>query len=297
MRKVSKELALLPSFRQQLQWFRNPAFTLSLCITITSAVAAENPPVNAVDFAHEVLPILKRSCYTCHSGSNPDSGYLLDHRTRAHSGGESRRQAIVPHKPDESSLFIRVSSNDADKRMPPEDADVPSLTSEEIETLRRWIQEGPMWPDEFAGEIENEQSWWSLQRLTNRAIPSSSSDVNPIDVFVAEKHAEHGLDFSPEADPRTLFRRTWYSLTGLPPTTDDIERFVRDESGYEAALDELLSSPRYGEHWARHWLDIANYADTHGNDHDYFRPNAWPYRDYVIASLNEDKPYRRFVQE
>jgi len=143
---------------------------------------------------------------------------------------------------------------------------------------------------------------WSLTPLVKPAVPAGAS--HPIDAFIRSKLAEHRLAPSPAADPRTLLRRLSYDLTGLPPTAEEMEEFVeasrsspRPDALVAAQVERLLASPRHGEHWARHWLDVANYADTQGNDHDYARPNAWPYRDYVIQALNEDRPYARFVQE
>ncbi len=143
---------------------------------------------------------------------------------------------------------------------------------------------------------------WSLTPLVKPPVPTLAS--HPIDAFIHARLAGQRLAPSPAADPRSLLRRLSYNLTGLPPTPEEVEAFVeatrdsgRSDRVYVAEVDRLLASPRYGEHWARHWLDVANYADTHGNDHDYARPNAWPYRDYVIRSLNEDHPYARFVQE
>ena len=143
---------------------------------------------------------------------------------------------------------------------------------------------------------------WSLTPLARPVVPGGA--VHPIDAFVRAKLAERKLVPSPRADARTLLRRLSHDLTGLPPTAEEVEAFVRSSSGsdaspgaYAAQVDRLLASPRYGEHWARHWLDVANYADTHGNDHDFARPDAWPYRDYVIRALNDDRSYARFVQE
>ncbi|MFT5131465.1 MAG: hypothetical protein ACI8W8_005101 [Rhodothermales bacterium] len=140
---------------------------------------------------------------------------------------------------------------------------------------------------------------WALQPLKSPSLPTIAGAVNPIDAFVRARLTEHGIPPALAADSATLIRRLSYDLTGLPPTQAELRGFVAQKSpgAYEKLVERLLASPRYGEHWARHWLDVANYADTHGNDHDYARPNAWPYRDYVIASLNADKPYARFVQE
>jgi hypothetical protein len=145
--------------------------------------------------------------------------------------------------------------------------------------------------------VESARTHWSLTPLVKPAVPGSAA--NPIDAFVRAKLADKKLASSPEADRRTLIRRLSYDLTGLPPTQEELEAFLADKGAkaYEQLVARLLASPRYGEHWARHWLDVANYADTHGNDHDYARPNAWHYRDYVIRAFNEDKPYSRFVEE
>lgn len=138
---------------------------------------------------------------------------------------------------------------------------------------------------------------WALSPLTKPAVPAAGT--HPIDALISAKLAEKNLAPSPEADRRTLLRRLSHDLTGLPPTPEALDTFLADRSAtaFETIVDRLLASPRYGEHWARHWLDVANYADTHGNDHDYARPNAWPYRDYVIRAFNDDKPYARFVRE
>ncbi|MFT5410809.1 MAG: hypothetical protein ACI9NC_003542 [Verrucomicrobiales bacterium] len=140
---------------------------------------------------------------------------------------------------------------------------------------------------------------WALQELEKPAVPAFADAPNAIDAFVRARLSARGITHSSEADRATLIRRLSYDLTGLPPTPTELATFVsdKDPSTYENLVARLLASPRYGEHWARHWLDVANYADTHGNDHDYLRPNAWPYRDYVIRSLNDDKPYQRFVRE
>jgi hypothetical protein len=140
---------------------------------------------------------------------------------------------------------------------------------------------------------------WSLQPLEKPVLPTAEGAATEIDAFVRAKLSKLGISHSPAADRATLIRRLSYDLTGLPPTQAELQAFVSDRAAlaYEKLVARLLASPRHGEHWARHWLDVANYADTHGNDHDYARPNAWPYRDYVIDSLNKDKPYARFVQE
>jgi len=152
-----------------------------------------------------------------------------------------------------------------------------------------------------AGAAPAEPVPWALRPLAKPTVPGTATNpiANPIDAFIRAKLAERNLTPAAPADRRTLLRRLSYDLTGLPPTSAEVSAFVTDPDAraYEKVVTRLLASPRYGEHWARHWLDVANYADTHGNDHDYIRPNAWPYRDYVIHAFNDDKPYTRFVQE
>ena len=269
-----------------------------LCCAAVSVLAFS--PVSAVarqvDFAREVRPILERSCFGCHGPEKQKSGYRLDVRDIALKGGDSGERAIVPHDSKASPLVRYVSGEDPDMLMPPKKSDVPQLTAEQVETLRAWIDAGPSWPDEFAG-AKDAKPHWSLVPLAKPAVPDGAA--NPIDAFIRAKLAEKKLAPSPEADRRTLIRRLSYDLTGLPPTPDEVEAFLadKDSRAFEMLVDRLLASPRHGEHWARHWLDVANYADTHGNDHDFARWNAWPYRDYVIRAFNDDKPYARFVQE
>ncbi len=246
------------------------------------------------DFAREVRPILQKHCYPCHGPKTQEGGLRLDIRSNALQGGESFGKSIVARNAVDSPLIQFVSREDADLQMPPEGE---RLSSAEIDVLTKWIDEGADWPDEFAGPTEGATPHWSLTPLRKPAVPSSTQ--NPIDAFIRAKLAERKLAPAPEADRRTIIRRLSYDLTGLPPTSEEAAAFIFDEDpqAYGKLVTRLLASPRYGEHWARHWLDVANYADTHGNDHDYARPNAWPYRDYVIAAFNDDKPYARFVQE
>ena len=159
-----------------------------------------------------------------------------------------------------------------------------------------WIEQGAK--DDSSGAIV-EQTWWSLRPLTRPAVPAHADARTPIDAFILDKLTANGLMPSKAADPRTLIRRVYYDLHGLPPSPDEMEAFVNDRSpdAYDKLIDRLLASPRYGERWARHWLDVIHYGDSHGYDKDKPRPNAWPYRDYVIRALNEDKPYARFIQE
>ena len=279
-------------------------WTTRLLLVLVGTTATANA---SVDYARDVRPILERRCYECHSSKKQQSGYRLDVRSIALRGGDSGEAAIVPHDAAASPLVRYVSGDAEGMQMPPEDSDIPRLTAEEIATLRAWIDAGPAWPDELAGETKDKLTWWSLRPLVRPDVPAISVGnapvAHPVDAFILAGLRKTGLTPSPPAEPRVLVRRLYYDLTGLPPTADEVEAFCQEchqvgpDVAYGRLVAELLDSPRYGEHWARHWLDLAAYADTHGNDHDFARPNAWPFRDYVIRALNEDKPYRRFVEE
>ena len=247
-----------------------------------------------VDYVREVRPVLEKHCYECHGSGNQEAGLRLDVKSAAFSGGESYGASIVAGNAMDSPIIQFVSREDADLQMPPDGA---RLSETEVATLTKWVDEGANWPDEFAGTTEVAHPQWSLKPLVKPTVPNGAA--NPIDAFTLAKLAEKNIATSPEADRRTLIRRLYYDLTGLPPTPEEVDSFMADHDGaaFEKLVSQLLASPRYGEHWARHWLDVANYADTHGNDHDYARTNAWPYRDYVIRAFNEDKPYARFIQE
>ncbi len=247
-----------------------------------------------IDFVRDVKPILQQHCVSCHGPDTKEGGLRVDIKSAAFRGGDTfGTTIIVAGRAEDSRLINFVSRGDADLQMPP---DGERLSKKEIGLLIKWVNEGAIWPEEFAGNKE-ETTHWSLTPLTKPAVPDGAA--HPIDAFVRAKLSSHGLTPSPQADRRTLIRRLSYELVGLPPQPEAVAEFVssQDPLAFEKLVAGLLASPRYGEHWARHWLDVANYADTHGNDHDYARFNAWPYRDYVIRSLNEDKPYSRFVEE
>ncbi|MBV8882067.1 MAG: DUF1549 domain-containing protein, partial [Planctomycetaceae bacterium] len=246
-----------------------------------------NAASEPVDFDRDIRPILKASCLKCHGAEGKPKGQLrLDLRAAAFRGGAGGK-AIVPGKSAESPLYKLLIDPDEDARMP---AKAPRLPDAQIELVKRWIDEGAVWPEDNAG---HEATHWSLRPFGRPAGAAS------IDGFIRAKLKEKGYEPSPEADRRTLLRRVTYDLIGLPPTPEELDAFLADAGAdaYEEVVDRLLASPRYGERWARHWLDAVHYADTHGHDQDRPRPNAWPYRDYVIRAFNDDKPYARFVEE
>jgi len=243
----------------------------------------------------EVAAVLLRRCYPCHSHAEGvmEAGLTLDSASGWLTGGDSG-PAVVPGKPEESLLVRAIRYEDENLQMPPDER----LPDEEAALLVRWIAEGAADPQPGLAPRQAAGDWWSLRPLVRPEVPAGSGR-NPVDAFIDATLAAKGLPKAPPADARTLIRRLSYDLVGLPPTPEQVASFVADErpDAYERLVDRLLADPRHGERWGRHWLDVARYADTHGNDHDFIRPNAWPYRDYVISSLNADKSYARFVEE
>lgn len=247
-----------------------------------------------------VAEILSRRCLSCHNDAEQKGEFSL--QTRA---AFLKADVVIPGDPDSSYLLDMIIASEGETAQMPKDSD--PLTKEEVSLIREWIQQGAVWDEGFTLQesVVDNFDWWSFQPLTRLTLPNLPDDTpkewrqNPIDAFILRKQIEKGLTHSPVAEKRVLIRRLTYDLTGLPPTPDEIDFFLNDESpqAYEKLVDRLLASPSYGEHWARHWLDVVKYADTCGYDKDKLRENAWPYRDYVIRSFNEDKPYSRFIQE
>lgn len=263
------------------------------CIAMLWSIAA--PSVFAkVDFAEEILPILKTHCYECHGAKKHESGFRVDVRDDAFKGGELGEKAIEPGDAAKSPLFRYANGDEPDLLMPPAKSGKARLNAEELDKLRRWINEGATWPDELAESPA--PLHWSFQPLTK---PSAPANTNAIDAFVQAKLTEKHLAPSPEADRRTLIRRLSFDLIGLPPTPEEIDSFVSDTASdaYERLVNRLLDSPHYGERWARHWLDAARYTESQGFEYDRLRDNAWHYRDYVIKAFNTDKPYDQFMRE
>lgn len=263
---------------------------------LTSLTLLSSSFATAVDFAREVRPLLEARCFDCHGPEKQKSGFRLDLRAPAMKGGSSG-PAIVAGKSGESPLIEHIiAPADDEKRMPPEG---DPLTAAEVDLLKRWIDAGAPWPDSLAGEDERLSHWaWQALSKTGEELLSASKG-HPVDVFIREKLSSAGLHLSAPADRRTLIRRLSFDLHGLPPAPEVVEAFVADPdpAAYEKLVDKLLASPHFGERFARHWLDLAHYADTHGFERDKRRDHAWRYRDYVIESFNKDKPYARFLRE
>ncbi|HEY7115751.1 MAG TPA: PSD1 and planctomycete cytochrome C domain-containing protein [Tepidisphaeraceae bacterium] len=278
-----------------------------LCITVARAVDIDvsvlPPPVDRrIDFLEDIRPLLSARCYQCHGPEKQKSNYRLDLKPYALKGGDVGVVPIVPGDSAHSPLIQYVSRIHPEISMPPKG---DPLTREEVAMLRAWIDQGARWPaDADKIRVADRSDWWSLKPIVRPSIPIVAPEDRPrvrnaIDAFTLAKLREKHLTPNPEADRRTLIRRVTFDLTGLPPTPDEVESFLADPDpqAYEKLVDRLLASPRYGERWARHWLDQAHYGDTHGYDKDKVRDHAWPYRDYVIRAFNQDKPYARFVKE
>lgn len=248
--------------------------------------AEELASSDEVDFERQIRPILAEKCLACH-GVDPETregGLRLDHREGALAGGDSESLAIVPGKPEESEFIRRVISTDEDERMPPPHSNLERLSAAEVALLQRWIVSG----------AEYTQHWAFVspvkQPLNHR--DSDSNAARAIDFFVSKKLASLGLTDSPAADPWQLCRRLYLDLIGLPPSPAELAAFERE--GYAATVDKLLGSQRFGEKWARSWMDAARYSDTNGYEKD-LRREQWIWRDWVIDAFNSDMPYDQFV--
>ncbi|MBV9467823.1 MAG: DUF1549 domain-containing protein, partial [Abitibacteriaceae bacterium] len=250
-----------------------------------------------VDFLTQVQPILASTCYSCH-GPDVHKGKLrLDVKDLAFAGGFSG-PAIVPGDSKKSYLMQRILGTGDEPRMPLNHA---PLTPEQIATIRTWIDQGAQWPDSASTSATKTEQHWAFVKPVHYTPPAVKTPAwvrNPIDNFVLARLEKDGLQPSATADRATLIRRVSLDLTGLPPTPEEVDAFIADKSpnAYEKVVDRLLASPHYGEQWGRHWLDIARYADTNGYEKDRAR-TIWPYRDWVINSINADMPFDEFTIE
>lgn len=251
-----------------------------IAVSLVGHAAASAAPV---DFQRDVQPLFAEHCAECHGvdAANRKSGLRLDVRDAALKGGDSGAAAIVPTKPDESELIRRITSTDPDAVMPPPSHNKP-LSAKEIEILRQWVADGAKYA-----------SHWAFTPPVKASIPDVGAP-HPIDAFVASRLKDRGLALSPPANSAALCRRLYLDLVGLPPSPAELAAFERQ--GFEATVDALLKSERFGEKWARHWLDAARYSDTNGYEKDMPR-EQWKWRDWVVDALNRDMPYDRFLVE
>lgn len=266
---------------------------------------AQFEPAAVEFFEKQVRPILVARCHECHVGDEPKGNLRLDSRESALAGGDTG-PAVVAGNPDTSLLVDAIRYGDL-YQMPPDSR----LPAEEVKTLEEWVRRGAPWGPNAAGpatpaakqfDLAERSKHWSFQPLRDPQ-PPQVADIDwiktPVDRFLLEKLTAAGIKPAPPADRRALLRRVTFDLTGLPPSPAEIEAFVADTAAnaYEKVVHRLLASPHYGERWARHWLDLVRFAETHGHEFDFDIPNAYRYRDYVIRALNDDLPYNRFVVE
>ncbi|MEO8496537.1 MAG: DUF1549 domain-containing protein, partial [Planctomycetota bacterium] len=274
-----------------------------LTFTPLKADDAKSLPTAAdrqVDFAADIQPILRKTCYSCHGPQEQEAGLRLDLKARALEGGDNGK-SIIPGDSANSRLITLVSGLDEDAGiMPPEGEGTP-LTLEQIALLRAWIDQGASWPDN-AGVGTTTSNHWSFQPIVHPPLPTPKDLAwvrNPIDAFILRRLEAEGIRPSDEASRETLMRRVYLDLLGLPPTPQELNSFLDDSrpDAYERLVERVLSSPHYGERWGRHWLDLARYADSDGYEKDLARPHAWRYRNWVIDAVNADLPYDQFSIE
>jgi mono/diheme cytochrome c family protein len=279
-------------------WPQAVATAVAAASLTLPAVAAG--PERPVEFARDVAPLLERSCIRCHRPGNARGDVSLTSRERLTAGG-----LVVPGRADESAL-LDVLTPEAPGGRPAMPKQGDPLTEAEVALIRRWIREGAVWPATVVlrEKPKVDTNWWSLRPLASPVPPAPTGlpeawSRHPIDRFIGAGLVAKGLTPSPEADRRTLLRRLTFDLTGLPPTPGEIRDFEADcrPDAYERLVDRLLASPRYGERWGRHWLDVVRFGESTGFERNLILDNAWPFRDYVIRSFNADKPFDRLVME
>jgi hypothetical protein len=265
----------------------------------------------AIDFSREVRPLLEQYCFKCHGPEKQKGGLRLDTKEAAFKPADSGEKAIVPGRASESRLIQLVSSKDDAERMPSKS---DALSSAQIDLLRRWIDAGAEWPETAASTggvaraemivTDEDRKHWSFLPLKSPALPASKNAKairTPVDRFIVAALDQKKLALSQQADARKLVRRIYFDLIGLPPTPEQVNSFLQafaknSRTAIESLVDQLLASPHYGERWARHWLDVARYADSDGSESDRDRLTAYHYRDFVIRALSEDTPFDKFAR-
>lgn len=273
--------------------------SLLLMTVFWLAVAGQVCAQTAADFDREIAPLLARRCLGCHNSSDKKGGLALTAAKAAAAGGDSG-PALVPGKPDDSLLWERISQNEMPPKHPLPDA--------EKALFKTWLAAGAKWGTDpidifrYSTETRAGYDWWSLQPVRRPEPPPIIKDAgwpkNALDRFVLASLEAKGLHPAAEADKRTLIRRVTFDLLGLPPSPEEVERFVSDArpQAYEELVERLLASPHYGERWARHWLDVVRYGESQGFERDKLRSNAWQYRDWVVESFNNDLPFDEFIR-
>ncbi|MFM8890516.1 MAG: DUF1549 domain-containing protein, partial [Planctomycetia bacterium] len=255
---------------------------LGVLVIVSLLLPQPGAAAEPVDFSRDIQPLLAKRCFACHGPDTQEAGLRFDDGAAATAQLESGGRAIVPKDVAASEILARITATDPDTRMPPEG---PRLTSAQVDAIRAWIEAGAEWREH-----------WSFRPVV-RPEPPPAAQGHPIDGFIRAELARRGLPVPKPASRAALLRRATYDVTGLPPSEQEMQDFLADTSpqAWERVVDRLLASPHYGEQWARHWLDLVRYADTNSFERDGPKPHSWRYRDYVIRSFNDDKPYDRFV--
>ena len=284
-------------------WWIGSASLVAVAVGLAADDKLPKPTAKKIDFVKDVQPIFEAKCLSCHGAKKQESAFRLDHKASALKGGDLGR-AIVPGKSGESPLIRYVAGLDPDLKMPPEGE---RLSAEQIAVLRAWIDQGADWPESASVELKSKGAdHWAFKTPIRPAVPNFKFQITnrtspiqtPIDHFILDRLQREGLTLSPETDRVTWLRRVSLDLIGLPPTLDEVDAFVADQSAdaFEKQVERLLASPHYGERWARHWLDAARYADSDGFEKDKSR-QTWFYRDWVVNALNRDLGYDQFLTE
>ncbi len=271
----------MDNVRLRTMVIRSSGVALWLVLSVVGSLPGFASDVEIV-FQRDIQPILNEHCAACHGGVKREGGFSVVSRELLLGDTDSGDPVIVPGRPEESGLILRITAADEDERMPPEQ---PPLDKKQIELLRRWVKMGAAWPQH-----------WAYAPI-RKPVAEAGADSHPIDALVRADLRRHGVDFSPPADRRTLIRRLSLDLTGLLPTPAEVDAFVDDRSpaAYGRLVDRLLASQHFGERWARHWLDEARYADSEGYEKDSPKKDAYHFRDWVIKAINEDMPFDQFT--
>ncbi len=273
--------------------------TIFLLLFFLFLTAPEHLASDTSELESGAVAIIGKNCLPCHNADQKTAGLMLDRREGALKGGNSG-PALVPHQPADSLLIKKIMAGE----MPPGNP----LSNQDREALRQWVEAGAPWSEPVAKapakHPRGDMNWWALQPLRKPQVPNPSNIPHDwthtaIDRFIYAKLQEKGLQPSPPADRTTLIRRATYDLLGLPPTPEEVEAFVNNNNpdAYEKLVDRLLNSPQYGERWGRHWLDVIRFGESQGYEQNHLREQAWPFRDYIIKSFNQDKPFTQMILE
>jgi len=279
-------------------------FAAAVCLFLLTICAVADDTPGTV-FTDSIAPLLKAHCISCHGPEKQEGDLRLDTLNGISRGGKAG-PPVVPGKPEESLLISAIRRTDESLQMPPEE----KLPDTDVRALVDWVQDGAIHPDgdiviqseSPPFDVEQARQFWAFQPVRRPELPVVSHPefvASPIDAFILARLEERGLTANPPAPKVALIRRATFDLTGLPPSPEEIAAFLTDDSpdAFAKVVDRLLATPQYGEHWGRHWLDVVRYADSNGLDENIAHGNAWRFRNYVIASLNADKPYDQFLRE